>query len=51
VQYQNIKIVNKSFAIVTKLKYLEITTNQNYILEEMKDRLKTQNPSHLVHNL
>jgi len=44
-------MVNKFFAIVTKFKYLEITTNQNYILEEIKNRLKTGNASHLVHNL
>ena len=37
--------------MVTKFKCLEITTNQNYIIEEIKDRLKKQNASHLVHYL
>jgi len=43
-QSHSIKIDNSSFEMVEELKYLETTlTNQNYIQEEIKSRLKSGN--------
>jgi hypothetical protein len=52
-QSSNIKIGNKSFEGVEQFRCLEITlTNQNFIHEEIKSRLKSGNAcSHSVLNI
>ena len=49
----NMKIDNRSFEMVEKFKYLGTNlTNQNYIQEEIKSRVKSGNACyHLVQNL
>lgn len=49
----NIKVPNKSFETVTKLKYLGITLkNQNWVHDDIKGSLNLGNICHnLVHNL
>jgi len=49
----DIKIENSSFESVEEFKYLgTILTNQNYILEDIKSRLKSENACyHSVQNL
>jgi hypothetical protein len=48
----NIKIDNSSFERVEEFKYLGTKTNQNYIQEEIKSRLKSGNVCyHSVRNL
>jgi hypothetical protein len=43
-QNQNIRIANESFENVTKFKYLgTILTDQNYIHNEIKNRLNSEN--------
>jgi hypothetical protein len=48
-----VKMVNKSFENVAKLKYLEVTiTNENCMYDEVKSRLNAGNACfHSVHNL
>jgi hypothetical protein len=52
-QNQNIKIANESFENVAEFKYLGATlTNQNYIRDEVKNRLNSGNACyHSVQNL
>jgi hypothetical protein len=52
-QRQSIKIGNRSFESMAKLKYLETTlTDQNCIHEEIKSRLNSRNAcNHLVQSL
>ena len=49
----NIQIDNGSFEMVEEFRYMGTSlTNQNYILEEIKSRLKSGNACyHRVHNL
>jgi hypothetical protein len=50
---ENIKIANRSFEIMAKFRYLEMTvTGQNFINEEIKSRLKSCNAHyHVVQNV